>query len=66
MGQALSEQASTGAVDLHRGWIEVLLRQYYDPMYAYQRESKASRIEFAGEQDAVVEFLRERAAGSQN
>jgi tRNA 2-selenouridine synthase len=35
-------------------------------MYAYQRESKAARIEFAGEQDAVVEFLRERAAVQQN
>ena len=63
MDQALAEQASSGAVDLHRGWIEALLVQYYDPMYAYQRESKASRIEFAGEQDAVVEYLRERAAG---
>ncbi|HBM09643.1 tRNA 2-selenouridine(34) synthase MnmH [Pseudomonas sp. Choline-3u-10] len=66
MDQALAEQASTGSVDLHREWIETLLRQYYDPMYAYQRESKAARIEFAGEQDAVVEFLRERAAVQQN
>ncbi len=66
MDQALAEQASTGSVDLHRGWIEALLRQYYDPMYTYQRESKAARIEFAGEQDAVVEFLRERAAGHQH
>ena len=65
MDQALAEQASTGSVDLHRGWIEALLRQYYDPMYAYQRENKAARIEFAGEQNAVVEFLRERAAGHQ-
>lgn len=63
MDQALVEQASTGAVDLHREWIEALLTQYYDPMYAYQREAKASRIEFAGQQDAVVEFLRERASG---
>lgn len=66
MDQALAEQASTGGVDLHREWIEALLKQYYDPMYAYQRESKASRIEFAGEQDAVVEFLRARAASKQN
>ncbi len=66
MDQALAEQASTGSVDLHRGWIEALLRQYYDPMYAYQRENKAARIEFAGEQSAVVEFLRERAAGHQH
>jgi tRNA 2-selenouridine synthase len=66
MDQALAEQASTGSVDLHRGWIEALLRQYYDPMYAYQRENKAARIEFAGEQNAVVEFLRERAAGHEH
>lgn len=62
MDQALAEQARSGAVDLHRDWIETLLTGYYDPMYVYQRESKAARIEFAGEQDAVVEFLRERSA----
>ena len=61
MQDALAEQQGSGAVDLHRGWIEGLLREYYDPMYAYQRESKASRIEFAGEHDAVLAYLRERA-----
>ncbi len=61
MDQALAEQSRTGEVDLHRGWIEGLLREYYDPMYAFQRESKAQRIEFAGEQEAVVQYLRERA-----
>ncbi|MDH4580881.1 tRNA 2-selenouridine(34) synthase MnmH [Pseudomonas sp. BN415] len=60
MDQALVEQEATGNVDLHRGWIEGLLREYYDPMYAFQRESKASRIEFAGEQAAVLEYLRQR------
>lgn len=61
MDAALAEQEASGRVDLHRGWIEGLLREYYDPMYAYQRESKAERIEFAGEQAAVLEYLRERA-----
>lgn len=61
MQDALTEQQGSGAVELHRGWIEGLLREYYDPMYAYQRESKASRIEFAGEHDAVLAYLRERA-----
>lgn len=61
MQDALAAQQGSGAVDLHRGWIEGLLREYYDPMYAYQRESKASRIEFAGEHDAVLAYLRERA-----
>ena len=42
---ALAEQTRSGAVDLHRVWIEGLLREYYDPMYAFQRESKGARIE---------------------
>ncbi|MCQ6259757.1 tRNA 2-selenouridine(34) synthase MnmH [Pseudomonas sp. Q11] len=62
MEAALAEQATSGAVDLHRGWIEGLLREYYDPMYVFQREKKGGRIEFAGEQLAVLEYLRERAA----
>ncbi|MGL4315058.1 MAG: tRNA 2-selenouridine(34) synthase MnmH [Pseudomonas sp.] len=61
MQDALDEQRRSGAVALHRGWIEGLLREYYDPMYAYQRESKASRIEFAGDANALLAYLRERA-----
>ncbi|MDH0096169.1 tRNA 2-selenouridine(34) synthase MnmH [Pseudomonas sp. GD04158] len=61
MDQALEEQARDGQVDTHRGWIEALLVEYYDPMYVFQRESKAGRIEFAGEQQAVVEYLRQRS-----
>ncbi|MCK8669066.1 tRNA 2-selenouridine(34) synthase MnmH [Pseudomonas azerbaijanoccidens] len=62
MEQALLEQGRSGAVDLHRGWIEGLLVEYYDPMYAFQREKKGARIEFAGEQRAVLEYLRERVS----
>jgi tRNA 2-selenouridine synthase len=64
MQTALDEQRS-GAVALHRDWIAGLLREYYDPMYAYQRESKAARIEFAGDQGAVIAYLTERKAGRQ-
>ena len=64
LAQALDEQARSGAVDLHRAWIEALLNEYYDPMYVYQRESKAARIEFAGEHDAVLAYLRERTLRS--
>jgi tRNA 2-selenouridine synthase len=58
MDQALLEQKRSGAVELHQGWIEGLLREYYDPMYVYQRESKAARIVFAGDQQAVLDYLR--------
>jgi tRNA 2-selenouridine synthase len=57
---ALSRQARDGDVDTHRGWIVVLLEEYYDPMYAYQRDSKQGRIEFAGEHAAVREYLQQR------
>ncbi|MBC9252376.1 tRNA 2-selenouridine(34) synthase MnmH [Pseudomonas alcaligenes] len=62
LAEALAEQQRSGAVDLHRAWIEGLLSEYYDPMYAYQRDSKSSRIEFAGDRTAVLEYLRQRTA----
>jgi tRNA 2-selenouridine synthase len=61
MDTALAEQMSGRGFDLHREWIGLLLREYYDPMYAYQREKKASRVVFSGEQAAVVAWLQERA-----
>lgn len=61
MREALALQQSSGAVELHRDWIAALLTEYYDPMYAFQRQSKADRVVFAGEQAAVVDFLRERS-----
>jgi tRNA 2-selenouridine synthase len=66
MQAALAEQALSGAVDLHCAWIEGLLSEYYDPMYAFQRESKGLRIEFVGEQAAVFEYLRERVGKSRD
>lgn len=60
MQAALDEQQRSGSVELHRGWIEGLLGEYYDPMYVYQREKKSSRIEFAGNRAEVVGYLRGR------
>lgn len=59
MHSALQEQARGGSVDLHRVWIEGLLREYYDPMYTFQREKKSARIAFAGDQNAVLAYLRQ-------
>lgn len=62
MEAALRQQAIDGTVDLHREWIAGLLRAYYDPLYVYQREHKNARIVFAGDQAAVVDFLRQYRA----
>lgn len=58
MEEALRRQRDSGDVALHRDWIAGLLREYYDPMYAFQRESKGARIVFSGDQRAVVDYLR--------
>jgi tRNA 2-selenouridine synthase len=62
MDSALQEQERSGDIDLHRAWISTLLSEYYDPMYAYQRDSKNPRVEFAGDQASIVEYLKHRAA----
>jgi tRNA 2-selenouridine synthase len=61
MLDALAQQKAHGDVAQHRGWIAALLRYYYDPMYAYQRECQAGRTEFQGAFDQVLAYLRERA-----
>ncbi|SOZ59863.1 Selenophosphate-dependent tRNA 2-selenouridine synthase [Cupriavidus taiwanensis] len=57
LDRALARQAECGEVALHRGWIEVLLRDYYDPMYDFQRGQRETRIVFRGDRDAVTDWL---------
>ena len=57
---ALAAQQNTGETTLHQAWIEGLLSEYYDPMYAFQRESKAERIEFSGTRQEVIAYLEQR------
>ncbi|TVP88771.1 MAG: tRNA 2-selenouridine(34) synthase MnmH [Pseudomonadaceae bacterium] len=58
MQDALALHERSGDVHAHRQWIAALLQEYYDPMYAWQREQKQTRVVFAGEADAVVEYLQ--------
>ncbi|WP_075186148.1 tRNA 2-selenouridine(34) synthase MnmH [Teredinibacter haidensis] len=50
-------QHKNGDSSGHIGWIETLLRDYYDPMYSYQIQQKTERVIFRGRPEAVVEFL---------
>lgn len=58
--QALERQLTDdpAAGELHRQWIRVLLRDYYDPMYDYQLSQKADLIVFRGPPAAVQDYLR--------
>lgn len=60
MNEALDEQERSGSVEMHRGWISGMLGEYYDPMYAYQRDAKKARIEFAGDHAEVIGYLKDR------
>jgi tRNA 2-selenouridine synthase len=60
MQAALHQQQIGSGEALHREWIAAPLRRYYDPMYAFQRQSRTGRIVFEGERPAVVEYLQER------
>lgn len=57
MTDALTTQRLSGVVDGHRLWIELLLREYYDPMYAHQKASKAERIVASGDANELQDFL---------
>ncbi len=54
----LHMQQQTGMTDGHRGWIEILLSEYYDPMYDYQMTKNDYPVIFQGRIDEVVNFLK--------
>jgi tRNA 2-selenouridine synthase len=60
--ELLDAALQSGSVDqawsLHREWIAALLREYYDPMYRFQKDSRADRIAFSGDRRAVLGYLQ--------
>lgn len=55
--QALDAQLAGHGIELHRGWIQPLLEQYYDPMYHYQQTKIGGRVVFRGSRGEVIEWL---------
>ncbi|AJQ93945.1 tRNA 2-selenouridine(34) synthase MnmH [Gynuella sunshinyii] len=54
--QALKQQQQ-GDDSLHREWIRILLRDYYDPMYDYQLSQKQGPVEFRGTATDIKNYL---------
>lgn len=57
MQSAFNHQQTTGDASAHKQWVELLLCEYYDPMYDYQLEQKRKNIVFHGDTAEVREFL---------
>ncbi|MGC9387069.1 MAG: tRNA 2-selenouridine(34) synthase MnmH [Hydrogenovibrio sp.] len=55
--QACQQQRQQGVLDGHYAWIEVLLTEYYDPMYDYQIRKKQRKVDFSGDSQAVSDYL---------
>jgi len=53
------EYHAEGEPKHHKRWIETLLVQYYDPMYAYQMKGRDRPPIFRGNEIEVVDFLRD-------
>jgi tRNA 2-selenouridine synthase len=62
LNEALHSQMSGGGFEWHRRWVEPLLTQYYDPMYAYQRQQKVNKPHFEGDAQSVIAFLLQHQA----
>lgn len=58
--QAYEEQLNLGSLENHRNWVEILLRDYYDPMYEYQLQKTTHEIIFEGNTNEVLEFLKSK------
>ena len=57
--EAAIKKHRQGDPELHKAWIEILLRDYYDPMYDYQLKSKQRRIVFSGNFSEVMGYINE-------
>ncbi len=57
--RACQEEKAQGTRAGHEAWIAMLLKEYYDPMYAYQLEKKRARVLFEGDKNEVLAYLQE-------
>lgn len=55
--QAYHYQLATGSTDKNIEWIQIFLKEYYDPMYEYQIERNKKIITYEGDTQEVIDYL---------
>ena len=55
--EAYHYQLATGSTDKNIEWIQIFLKEYYDPMYEYQIERNKKIISFEGNTEEVIDYL---------
>ena len=61
LNKAYSEQLSSGNPELHKEWVEILLVEYYDPMYDYQISKRADTVKFRGTEEEIINYISSRS-----
>jgi len=56
--ESFKKQQLLGECNPHKNWIEVLLKDYYDPMYNYQLKNNTKKVIFKGNDKEVLLFLK--------
>jgi len=64
--EAFSIQKESGKLTQHKEWIEILLQEYYDPMYDYQIEKSQMDIVFKGNTVEILNYLNLKKVSSLN
>ncbi|MDV4151913.1 tRNA 2-selenouridine(34) synthase MnmH [Clostridium sp. AL.422] len=54
---AYKNQLSTGNTEYHKYWIELFLKEYYDPLYKFSLEKVKDRIIFQGNYNEAKDYL---------
>lgn len=55
---AYKVQQISGRTEAHKEWVQILLEEYYDPMYYYQIEKSPIPVIFRGTEKEVLAFLK--------
>ena len=55
--EALAHLFTTGKSELFDPGIQILLEEYYDPMYHYQLEKKQAQILFRGTEPEILDWV---------
>ncbi|QVK17540.1 tRNA 2-selenouridine(34) synthase MnmH [Mycoplasmatota bacterium] len=55
---ANQHQMNTDNPNVHSNWLDILLKEYYDPMYEYQIKTTTKDILFKGNTEEVYEYLK--------
>ena len=60
LGSLMDQAFERDDPEIHRQWITKLVRDYYDPMYAYQLSRNKRQVVFSGDYGEVADYLSTR------